>query len=79
VNKHLQNSLKLLSEMGKSFKRNNSDSYKYGSNKKPKKPNHTRRFSNFESKLEEEREEWREAFKDLNKTENSDNDRRDTK
>jgi hypothetical protein len=60
--------------MGKSFKRNNSDSYKYGSNKKPK-PKRIRHTSNFDSKLEEEQEEWRSAFRDLDVLENSDNDR----
>jgi hypothetical protein len=57
--------------MGKSFKRNNSDSYKYGSSKRPK-PKRKRHFSNLESKLEEEQEEWREAFHTIDFIEDTD-------
>lgn len=49
--------------MGKSFKRNNSDSYKYGSNKKPR-PKPKRHRPAYEETTPEQ-DNWREAFKEI--------------
>lgn len=59
----LENLSVRLAEMGKSFKRNNSDSYKYGGAKKPKpKPKLQRPFLEQESN---DNDDWREAFNEI--------------
>jgi hypothetical protein len=60
--------------MGKSFKRNNSDSYKYGSNKKPKAKKIRTNFS-FESKGEDDQEDWRNTSTNLNIVKNLEDER----
>jgi hypothetical protein len=71
VRKPLKNLWVLLVEMGKSFKRNSEDSYKYGGNKrpKPKKRNNPKR----QNETQGQDKDWRRVFEEINAVVRDDN------
>lgn len=75
MRKLLESLFNLLTEMGKTFRRNSEDSYKYGGNKRPK-PKPRRQPPRVKGDKGSSSEDWRNTFQEVEKVLRDDDGRK---